>query len=300
MGHDHTHVPKGMHHERPLWWALGLTASVLVAEIIGAVLTRSLALLSDALHMATDVFALMIALVAVRLSRRPPDVRRTYGYARLEALGALVNGVLLFGVGGYILWEAVQRLRAPQEIVSSGMLVIAVLGLVINLIVMRLLHAGRGENLSMKGAYLEVWSDMLGSVAVIVAAMVIYVTRWYWVDSVLAALIGLWVLPRTWLLLSEAVNVLLEGVPKGFALPPIRDALSDHPGVANVHDVHLWALGSRQPLLTAHVVAIQGTAPDALRRTLQELLHERFSIEHVTLQIEIEHCGSDACDAKRS
>ncbi|AXI84446.1 cation transporter [Xylella taiwanensis] len=299
MGHDHTHVPSEIRHERPLRWALGLTSGFLLAEIVAAVLTRSLALLSDAAHMATDTFGLMIALVAVRLSRRPPDARRTYGYARLEALGALANGVLLFGVGGYVLWEAVQRFRAPQEIASSGMLVIAILGLVINLIAMRLLHAGSGESLNMKGAYLEVWSDMLGSVAVILGAIVIHVTDWYWIDPALAVLIGLWVLPRTWVLLREAVNVLLEGVPKGFSLPPIRDALSNHPDVASVHDVHLWAVGSSTPLLTAHIVAAQGSTPDALRRVLQDLLHERFSIDHVTLQIEIEHCGSEPCEAGR-
>ncbi|HHW4679429.1 MAG TPA: cation diffusion facilitator family transporter [Xylella sp.] len=299
MAGDHTHTPSDIRYERPLWWALALTAVFLLSEVIGAVLTRSLALLSDAAHMATDTFGLMIALVAVRLSRRPADARRTYGYARLEALGALANGVLLFGVGGYILWEAVQRFRAPQDIASSGMFLIAVLGLVINLIVMRLLHAGSGESLNIKGVYLEVWSDILGSVAVILGAIVIHVTHWYWVDPVLAVLIGLWILPRTSVLLREAVNMLLEGVPKGFALPPVRDALSDYPGVAGVHDVHLWAVRSSTPLLTAHVVVAQGAEPDMLRRALKELLHERFHIDHVTLQVEIEHCGSKGCETEQ-
>ncbi|WP_439650022.1 cation diffusion facilitator family transporter, partial [Enterobacter cloacae] len=173
---------------KPLWWALGLTSTFLVVEVVGAFWTNSLALLSDAAHMATDALALMIALVAVRLSRRPPDARRTYGYARLEALGAMINGAMLFVVAAYILWEAVGRFREPQEIASSGMLVIAAAGLVINLIAMRLLQAGSGESLNVKGAYLEVWADMLGSVAVIAGALLIKWTGWKPIDPILAVL----------------------------------------------------------------------------------------------------------------
>lgn len=294
MGHDHNHAPSVIRHEQPLWWALGLTGSFLLAEIIGAFVTNSLALLSDAAHMATDTLGLMIALLAVRLSRRPPDARRTYGYARLEALGALVNGALLFVVGAYILWEAVQRFRAPQPIASGGMLLIAGLGLVINLVAMRLLHAGSGESLNVKGAYLEVWSDMLGSVAVIIGALLIRWTGWQVIDPILAVLIGLWVLPRTWVLLREAVNVLLEGVPKGVDLAQVRGALCAHAGVVDVHDLHVWALASSTPALTAHVVIADGGEPDLLRRQLGALLHERFEIDHVTLQVEADHCG-DAC-----
>ena len=148
MGHDHDHLPSQIRHEKPLWWALGLTSTFLVIEVVGAFWTNSLALLSDAAHMATDALALMIALVAVRLSRRPPDARRTYGYARLEALGAMINGAMLFVVAAYILWEAIGRFREPQEIASSGMLVIAAAGLVINLISMRLLPVSSTDSLS--------------------------------------------------------------------------------------------------------------------------------------------------------
>ncbi|HYG06118.1 MAG TPA: cation diffusion facilitator family transporter [Stenotrophomonas sp.] len=294
MGHDHNHTPSEIRHEKPLWWALGLTGTFLFAEVIGAFVTGSLALLSDAAHMATDTLGLMIALIAVRLSRRPPDARRTYGYARLEALGAMANGVLLFGVAAYILVEAVQRFRAPVDIGSSGMLVIAALGLVVNLIAMRLLKAGSGESLNVKGAYLEVWSDMLGSVAVIFGALAIGWTGWQWIDPVLAVLIGLWVLPRTWLLMREAINVLLEGVPRGVELPAVRAALTAPAGVLDVHDLHVWALASSTPALTAHLVLAGGTDADALRRELGTMLHERFEIDHVTLQFEDDHCG-DAC-----
>jgi len=295
MGHDHNHAPSEIRHETPLWWALGLTATFLLAEVIGAFVTHSLALLSDAAHMATDTVGLMIALVAVRLSRRPADARRTYGYVRLEALGALANGALLFAVGGYILWEAAQRFRAPQDISSSGMLLIASFGLLINLIAMKLLHAGSGESLNVKGAYLEVWSDMLGSVAVIIGALVIHLTGWQWIDPVLAVLIGLWVLPRTWVLLREAINVLLEGVPKRIDLAQVQQALASHPGVEDVHDLHVWALASSTPALTAHIVVDEATDRDRLRDTLGILLQDRFDIAHVTLQVESGGCGTEPC-----
>jgi len=294
MGHDHNHAPSEIRHEKPLWWALGLTGSFLVAEVIGAFVTGSLALLSDAAHMATDTLGLMIALLAVRLSRRPPDARRTYGYARLEALGAVANGALLIAVGVYILWEAVQRFSTPRAVGETGMLVIATLGLIVNLIAMRLLRAGAGESLNVKGAYLEVWSDMLGSAAVIVGALAIRWTGWQWIDPAIAVLIGLWVLPRTWVLLREALNVLLEGVPKGVDLAAVRQALCAHPGVVDVHDLHVWALASSTPALTAHVVTAAAVDNDRLRRAIAAQLHERFEIDHVTLQFETDHCG-DAC-----
>lgn len=296
MGHDHDHLPSEIRHEKPLWWALGLTTTFLIVEVVGAFWTNSLALLSDAAHMATDTLALMIALVAVRLSRRPPDARRTYGYARLEALGAMINGGMLFVVAGYILWEAVARFRQPQEIASTGMLVIAAFGLVINLISMRLLRAGSGESLNVKGAYLEVWADMLGSVAVIIGALLIRWTGWKPIDPILAVLIGLWVLPRTWVLMREAINVLLEGVPKGIQVEAVRARLCAHDGVQDVHDLHVWALASSTPALTAHVVIAEGVDADGLRRRLGTALHEDFGIDHVTLQIEADHCGDDCGD----
>ncbi|MBW8810592.1 MAG: cation transporter, partial [Lysobacter sp.] len=256
----------------------------------------SLALLSDAAHMGTDTLALMIALTAVRLSRKPPDAKRSYGYVRMEALGTMVNGLLLFAVAAYILWEAVGRFSQPPQVATTGMLVIASLGLAINLIAMRLLKAGSGESLNMKGAYLEVWSDMLGSVAVIAGAMVIGFTGWTVIDPILAVLIGLWVLPRTWTLLREAGNVLMEGVPKGIDLEAVRSLLTSTPGVVDVHDLHVWSLASSTPAMTAHLVIADGVDGEALRRELSTLLDERFEIEHCTLQIETTSCG-EACDS---
>lgn len=291
-------MPTEIRFERPLWWALGLTATILVVEVVGAWLTNSLALLSDAAHMATDTLALAIALVAVRLSKRPPDARRTYGYARFEALGALANGMLLFVLAGYILWEAWHRFRVPLPVASLGMLVVAVVGLVCNLAAMRLLHAGSGQSLNLKGAYLEVWSDMLGSLAVVIAALVIRWTGWLWVDPLLAVLIGLWVLPRTWLLVREALNVLMEGVPPGTDLAAVRADLRAHGRVADVHDLHVWALASRTPAMTAHVVVGADADASVVRRELVAMLADRHGIAHVTLQMEAvgdEHCKGGDC-----
>ena len=298
MGAGHDHTPREVRHEGPLWWAFGLTAAFLVAEVVGAWLTNSLALLSDAAHMATDTLALVIALVAVRLSRRPPDARRTFGYARLEAIGALINGLLLFGVAAYILWEAAGRFRHPPQVASTGMLIVAVAGLIVNLVAMRLLRAGADENLNVKGAYLEVWSDMLGSLAVLAGAIVITFTGWTIVDPVLAVLIGLWVLPRTWTLLREAVHVLLNGVPATIDLEQVRSALTRDAGVVEVHDLHVWSLGSRRISLTAHVVAGAGAESDGLRRRLSEVLHAEFDIEHSTLQLETTSCATTTCDSR--
>ena len=292
MGGGHDHGTSEIRHERPLWWAFGLTLAFLIAEVIGGILTNSLALLSDAAHMATDVIALAISLVAVRLSRKPADAKRTYGYARMEAIGAMVNGLLLFAVAFYVLWEAAHRFSEPPEVASIGMMVIASLGLLVNLIAMRLLKAGSGESLNLKGAYLEVWADMLGSLGVIIAAVLIMVTGWRVVDPIVAVLIGLWVLPRTWTLLREAGQVLMQGVPSGLDLEIVRRALTEQPGVAQVHDLHIWALASRQPIMTAHLVLTDPTLNvDDLRRTVSQMLEDRFHIGHATLQVESSDCG---------
>ena len=296
MGGGHDHGSGAIRHERPLWWAFGLTTVFLVAEVVGGLMTNSLALLSDAAHMGTDVIALAISLVAVRLSRRPPDAKRTYGYARLEAIGALINGGMLFLVAGYILWEAVGRFRAPPPVASTGMLVIAALGLAVNLISMRLLKAGSGESLNVKGAYLEVWADMLGSLGVIVGAVIIMATNWTLADPIIAVLIGLWVLPRTWTLVREAGQVLMQGAPHGLNVDTVRDLMLAHPGVQTVHDLHIWALGSKEPILTAHVVvADPAQSSESVRRSQMPALDESFGIEHATLQVE----GADAGEGEQ-
>jgi cobalt-zinc-cadmium efflux system protein len=299
--HTHDHGLNSIKHEKPLWWALVLTASFLIAEIIGAYLTNSLALLSDAAHMATDTLALVVALIAVRLSRRPPDAKRSYGYARFEAFGALINGALLFAVAAYIFWEALTRFAKPPEVTSSVMLLIASFGLVINLISMRLLKSGSEENLNMKGAYLEVWGDMLGSLAVSLAAVIIYFTQWWIVDPILAVLLGLWVLPRTWALLKTSVHILLEGVPDTIVLSDVRQLLMDTDGVIDVHDLHIWSLASQSPTMTAHIVADHARFDlHQLRQSIATQLKDAFDIHHLTLQMETIACDQPHCDTAHS
>lgn len=285
-GHGHSHVPTEIKHERPLWIAFGLTLFFLLVEVAGGLLTNSLALLSDAAHMMTDVLALGISLFAVRMARRPADAKRTYGYARMEAIGALINGGLLFLAAGYILWAAVGRFSQPPHVESGGMLLVAVLGLLVNLISMKLLQAGAGESLNMKGAYLEVWSDMLGSLGVIAGAVLIRFTGWTVVDPIIAVLIGLWVLPRTWTLLREAGHVLMQGVPSGLDLDEIRDAMQAQPGVAAVHDLHAWVLTSGVNALSVHVVLADGAQHDDVLARAHAYVTGKHAVQHATIQVE--------------
>ena len=290
MAASHAHAAPAQTNEGRLRAALILTSAFLVAEVVGGLVTGSLALLSDAAHMFTDTAALAIALAAMRIGKRPADARRTYGYQRFEILAAAFNALLLFGVAAYILIEAYQRFRQPAPIESVGMLIVATIGLVINLVSMRLLAAGKDKSVNIKGAYLEVWSDLLGSIGVIVAAIVIRLTGWMWVDSAIAVAIGLWVLPRTWTLLKETTNVLLEGVPAGLDLGAIEAALVEVAGARSTHDLHVWAISSGQSSLTAHIVHDGRVDPQALLDDVRGRLERDFEIHHTTLQIEREDC----------
>ena len=299
MSAGHTHALPSGGNERYIWIALGLTSTFLVVEVIGGLVTGSLALISDAAHMLTDTMALAIALAAIRIAKRAADARRTFGYHRFEILAAAFNAVLLFLVAMYILYEAYQRFRSPAEIQSTGMLVIATFGLIVNLISMRLLSSGKDASLNVKGAYLEVWSDMLGSLGVIAGALLIRYTGWTWVDSAIAVLIGVWVLPRTWILLKESINILLEGVPEGMDIEKVQAAMRAVPGVVSVHDFHLWAVTSGKASLTAHVVYDAAySAEQQLLPALKEILASQFAVYHTTLQFETLPCAHtvDGCN----
>jgi cobalt-zinc-cadmium efflux system protein len=244
--------------------------------------------------MFTDAAALAIALAAIRIGKRPADSERTFGYYRFEILAAAFNAILLFLVALYILYEAYQRLNNPPEVQAVTMLVIATVGLIVNVISMRLLSAGKDASLNVKGAYLEVWSDMLGSAGVIVAALVIQFTGWGWVDSAVAVAIGLWVVPRTWVLLKQSVNVLLEGVPEGMGLEEVRTAILSVPGVATVHDLHVWTISSGKASLTVHVVCGESTDRwPAVLQSVRALVAEKFDIHHATVQLEDAACEQD-------
>ena len=286
-GHDHTAGA----NEKSLKTALALTFAFLLVEFIGGIVTESLALISDAAHMLTDVAALAIAIVAIRVGRRSADDRRTFGYARFEILAAAVNALLLFAAAVFIVYEAWRRLKQPPDIQPLGMLGIAVIGLLVNLAAMKVLASGRNESLNVKGAYLEVWSDMLGSLGVILGAGIIKVTGRDWIDSVVAILIGLWVLPRTWSLLKSSVNILLEGVPEGIDLATVRATFLAVPGVLSIHDLHVWALTSGKVSLTAHLVNDESidAEREILPRLRERLAHD-FGITHVTVQCELTPC----------
>lgn len=299
MSAGHTHALPTSQNQKYLLIALALTSTFLVAEIIGGLITGSLALLSDAAHMLTDASALAIALAAIQIARRAADKRRTFGYHRFEILAATFNATMLFLVAIYILYQAYQRFNAPTDIQSTGMLVIAIIGLIVNLISMRLLNAGKDASLNVKGAYLEVWSDMLGSVGVIVGALVIRFTGWAWVDSAIAVAIGLWVLPRTWVLLTESLNILLEGVPEGMNIDAVQAAMHTVPGVLSVHDFHLWALTSGKVSLTAHIVHARNYVPEQqLLPALKTILATQFLVYHTTFQFETVPCAhtEDGCN----
>ena len=290
-GHAHDHTAGA--NAKALTGALVLTSIYLVAEVVGAFVFNSLALLSDAAHMMTDVAALAIALVAIRVGQRPADDKRTFGYKRFEILAAAFNALLLFAVAIYVLIEAVQRFRDPEPVQSTGMLIVAAIGLVVNLISMRLLTAGKDASMNVKGAYLEVWADMIGSVGVIAGALAIRFTGWTWVDPLVAVAIGLWVLPRTWVLLRDTVNVLLEGVPGGIRLPELRAAIAGTAGVGGVHDLHVWSMANDEISGTAHVTLVGGADPDTVRKAIVAMLDERFGIEHSTIQTE---SAAEACE----
>ena len=290
-GHHHHHHHDAEGNERTLWLVLGLTGGFMLVEAVAGWLTGSLALISDAAHMFTDSAALAVSLAAVRLTRMPADAKRTFGYARFEILAAALNAALLFLVAGFILHEAWARFRQPAEIHTTGMLLVAVGGLIVNLVAARLLHSRSTANLNMKSAYLEVMADLVGSVGVIIAALIILVTGFTWVDPLIAVAIAVWVVPRAWLLFKASVNILLEGVPDGLDLAQIRDCILAVPGVDGVHDLHVWALATREPSLSAHVVVPEAVNAERARMTICAALGERFSIHHTTIQVESVRCA---------
>ncbi|MBF4629275.1 cation diffusion facilitator family transporter [Curtobacterium flaccumfaciens] len=289
--HDHGVDAHAVNRKR-LAIAFSITATILVAEVVGAIATNSLALLVDAAHMLTDAGGLATALVASQLARRPATAKRTWGFARAEVLSATAQAAILLAVGLFVLVEGVQRLFAPPEIASSGLLVFGVIGLAGNIASILVLAAGRNANFNLRAAFLEVVNDALGSVAVIVAAIVIAVTGWGGADAIAGLLIGVLILPRAFKLLRETVNVLLESTPTGLDLDDVRQHLLERDRVVEVHDLHASQIATGLPVLTAHVIVdrecfTDGTLP-ALLDDLQVCVAEHFdvSVEHSTFQLE--------------
>ena len=289
MAHDHAHTPSGK-NKRRLAVVLGLTTLYLAAEVVGGLLTGSLALLADAGHMLTDVAGLGLALLAIRFAERPATPERTYGYYRVEILAALANAVVLIGISLYVLYEAYERFRHPPEVQSGAMLLVALVGLAVNVAGIFILRAGARESLNMKGAYFEVLSDLLTSVGVIIAGVVMLTTGWYYADPLISAGIGLFILPRTWMLLRDAVGVLLEGTPSDVNLAELRRAVEGVEGVAGAHDMHVWSLTSGVNAMSVHVVRADGASHDYVLAGVHARVTSDFKIAHATVQVESEGC----------
>ncbi len=285
MGAELAGTPAGRNKGR-LAVVLGLTTVYLIAEVVGGLLTGSLALLADAGHMMTDVAGLGLALLAIWFGGRPATPEQTYGYYRAEILAALANAVVLFGISFYILYEAYLRFLDPPKVASGWMLLVASIGLAVNLAGMAVLRSGAGESLNMKGAYFEVLSDMLTSIGVIAAGGIMWATGWYYADPLFSVGIGLFILPRTWKLLTDAVHVLLEGTPSDVNLTAVRETIGGTAGVANVHDLHAWSLTSGLNALSVHVVMADGADHVTVLAGVRRRIVEGFPITHTTIQVE--------------
>lgn len=290
MGHSHDHNRTGG-NKKKLAIVFALTLIYLIAEVIGGFLTHSLALLADAGHMLTDVAGLGLALFAIKFTERPATPERTYGYYRVEILAALTNAVVLVGISLYILYEALQRFRHPPEVESKSMLLVAVIGLIVNIVSIFILREGSQESLNMKGAYFEVLSDMLTSVGVIVAGIIMLTTGWYYADPLISAGIGLFIFPRTWMLLREAVGILLEGTPSDISLGALREALGKVSGVSAIHDLHVWTLTSGVNAMSVHAVLAEGALHDDVLAAVRECADHNFKIAHSTVQVERQGCA---------
>ena len=284
-GHSHVETAAAT-GSRSLVLVLAMVLAVGAVEIIGGYLTGSLALLADAGHMATDAAGIGLALLAIWFARRPATPERTFGYGRVEIFAAAVNAVVLLAVAAIIVFEAVRRAADPPEVVGLPMLAIAGLGLAANVVSLRMLHAGARVSLNLRGAYLEVMGDLLGSVAVIAAGVVILATGWTPIDTIASVVIAFLIVPRTWILLREAVDILLQSTPRGIVLADVRTHLLRAEGVVDIHDLHAWTLTSGKHVVSAHVVVDPAADPAAVLDELCACLSDDFDFEHSTIQLE--------------
>ena len=284
MSHDHAR--RSVDHRKRLALVLGITCTILVVEVVGALLSGSLTLFADAGHMATDAGGIGLSLLAMWFAARPSSPSRTFGSYRLEILAAVANALLLCAVGVYILVEAVLRLVEPPTVASGTMLVFGAIGLAANAVSLGLLRQGQAESLNVRGAFLEVLSDTFGSAAVLVAAGAIWLTGFQRADAIASAVVGALILPRTWRLIREALDVLLESAPKGIDLAEVRQHMLEERGVVEVHDLHAWTITSGMPVLSAHIVVADPSSSGQVLDRLCECLRGHFDIDHSTIQVE--------------
>ena len=292
MAHSHKHgMPGGERSadRRALTIALALTATYTVVEVVGGILTGSLALLADAGHMLSDNVSIALALFAVWIAAKPPTPERTFGFKRVEILAALANGATLVAVSLWIFYEAYRRFLDPPDVLGGWMLAIAIIGLVVNIASALVLSRSHGESLNLKAAFRHVLADLAGSVGVITAAFVILATGWLYADPLISVLIGLLVLGSAWTILRDSTLILLEATPRDLDASEIGRALASVEGVVDVHDLHVWTITSGFTALSAHVLVRPGDDCHAIRRQLEQLLRDRFDIEHTTLQVDHQH-----------
>jgi len=275
--------------------ALALTGTFMLVEVAGGILSGSLALLADAGHMLTDTMALALSAIAFRVSSRPADEKRSYGYQRFQILAAFVNGLSLLVIVGWILFEAIQRILTPSIVMGQTMLIVAAAGLVINIIVFFVLHGGDQENLNMRGAALHVLGDLLGSVAAITAAVIILYTGWMPIDPILSIGVAMLIFRSAWHLVKRSGHILLEGAPEWLNVDEMQSKIiASNPAVKEIHHVHVWGLTPQHPMLTMHVALkeIQSDATATIRR-IKDLLKKEYGIHHSTIEVECDDCADD-------
>lgn len=286
MTHGQSHGA-GQRHVRPLSIAFALVVVFMVVEVVGGVLTGSLALVSDAGHMATDALGLGMALVAILVAKKASSSSdRTYGWYRLEILAALANAVLLLAIATYVIYEAFQRIGDPPEVLTGPMLVVAVIGLLVNIAAWRLLRDGAEESINVKGAYYEVIADLAGSIGVIAAALIMITTGWPYADPLFAGLIGLFILPRAFALGRRALHILVQAAPQDLDVGALETDLSSIEGVVDVHDLHVWTLTSDMDVATVHLMTAAEADPHPVLDSARNILKDRYGISHATLQVE--------------
>jgi len=289
MGSDHNHIPKGAGegHLRVLSISFVLIFVFMVVEVIGGIVTQSLALLSDAGHMVTDAIGLAMAIAAIRIGLRTAQSRgRTYGLRRLEVLAALANALMVFGVAAYVLWEALKRLRDPVEVGSSMMLIIAILGLIVNIIAMKLLRESSKESINVEGAYLEVWADTIGSLGVIFAAVVIRFTGWQVVDPLIGVGIAIFIVPRAWRLGRKAVKILLQIAPDHIDVDDVRSSLEGIEDVTGIHKLHIWTISTGENVVSAHITVTPEGDHHEVLDIAADVLETKYGITNTTVQVE--------------
>jgi len=293
MSHEHHHSHDDKSSIKRVQLALVLTGIFMVVEVVGGIISGSLALLADAGHMLTDTMALALAAFAFRVSSKPADTKRSYGYQRFQIIAAFVNGLSLLAIVGWILFEAVMRMINPPEVIGTTMLVVASAGLVVNVVVFLILHSGDQENLNIRGAALHVLGDLLGSVAAIIAAFVIIKTGWMPIDPILSVLVAALILRSAWQLVRRSAHILLEGAPEWLDLAEMQSKIiAAVPQVTEIHHVHVWGLTPQHPMLTMHVVLEEKPEdPTALVRSVKQVLKSNFGINHSTIEVELGDCA---------